>query len=117
MYTETQQALRNSLWNFMGAMLTASVHEENRKKENVTALISEELCKFCKIEEENKIDMKAAKPILKAAAWVLECKEKELLKLYEEAPDVAKEAINNNIDKINYLYKELNDYIDKITIK
>ena len=48
MYTETQDALRNSLWNFFGSILNASILEESRTKENVTALVSEELCKFCK---------------------------------------------------------------------
>ena len=35
MYTDTQQALRNSLWNFMGSILTASALEEAQAKESV----------------------------------------------------------------------------------
>lgn len=99
MYTETQEALRNSLWNFMGSMLTASMYDDKKNKESVTALISEELCKFCKNEDETTIDMDAAKPILKAAVWLLNAKETELYNLMEKAPEVAKVDIELNICK------------------
>ena len=114
MYTETQEALRNSLWNFMGSMLTASLHEENRAKESVTALISEELCKFVKNKDEISVDMVAAKPILKAAVWILEAKVTELNNTLTDAPDIAKTAIYNNIENVKSLSTELNEFIDKI---
>lgn len=114
MYTETQEALRNSLWNFMGSMLTASIHEENRAKESVTALMSEELCKFIKNEDETSVDMIAAKPILKAAAWILESRITELNNTLINAPEVAHQAINNNIENIKALQTNLNDFITKI---
>lgn len=114
MYTETQEALRNSLWNFMGSMLTASIHEENKAKESVTALISEELCKFVKNEDDISIDMTAAKPILKAAVWVLEAKTTELNNTLNTAPDIAKPAICSNIENVKSLSVELNEFISKI---
>lgn len=114
MYTDTQEALRNSLWNFMGSILTASIHEENKAKESVTALMSEELCKFIKNEDETSIDMVAAKPILKAAIWILDSKVVELQNTLKEAPQVAHIAIYNNIAQVQDLRKSLDIFIDKI---
>ena len=74
MYTETQDALRNSLWNFFGSILNASILEESRTKENVTALVSEELCKFCKNEDETSVDKVAISAIDKNIADVTNLK-------------------------------------------
>lgn len=114
MYTETQDALRNSLWNFFGSILNASILEESRIKENVTALVSEELCKFCKNEDETSIDMVAAKPILKAASWVLDAKLKELYKTLEIAPAVAYDTINKNIENVHNIKTQLDVFINNI---
>ena len=114
MYTDTQEALRNSLWNFMGSMLTASIHEEKRAKESVTALISEELCKFVKNQDEVSVDMVAAKPILKSAVWILNAKITELNNTLDTAPEAAKEVIQINIENINEIISLLNNFIDKI---
>ena len=114
MYTETQEALRNSLWNFMGSILTASIHEQNKAKESVTALMSEELCKFVKNEDETSIDMVAAKPILKAAIWILDAKIVELTNVLDAAPEVAHPAIIKNITDVQRLSDDLTDFIDKL---
>lgn len=114
MYTETQDALRNSLWNFFGSILNASILEESRTKENVTALVSEELCKFCKNEDETSIDMVAAKPILKAAIWILDAKIVELTNVLDTAPEVAHPAIIKNITDVQRLSDDLTDFIDKL---
>lgn len=114
MYTETQDALRNSLWNFFGSILNASILEESRTKENVTALVSEELCKFCKNEDETSIDMVAAKPILKAAIWILDAKIVELTNVLDTAPEVAHPAIIKNITDVQCLSDDLTDFIDKL---
>lgn len=114
MYTETQDALRNSLWNFFGSILNASILEENRTKENVTALVSEELCKFCKNEDGTSIDMVAAKPILKATIWILDAKIVELNKTLENAPKVAISAITQNIANVQDLKDALSNFIDRI---
>lgn len=109
MYTETQQSIRNSLWNFMGSIMTASMFDdESKKKENVTALISEELCKFTKCEE-NKIDMQAAKPILKSAIWVLEARKIELNSIPFET-----NAVNKTVDELDTLIASLKAYVDRI---
>lgn len=114
MYTETQDALRNSLWNFFGSILNASILEESRTKENVAALVSEELCKFCKNEDETSIDMVAAKPILKAAIWILDAKIIELTNVLDAAPEVAHPAIIKNITDVQRLSDDLTDFIDKL---
>ena len=114
MYTDTQQAIRNSLWNFMGSLLTASSLEGVHAKESVIALMSEEMCKFVKQEDNESIDMVAAKPLLKATSWILDAKLKELYKTLDEAPKVAHEAIINNINNINNIKIEIDLLIDNI---
>lgn len=108
MYTDTQQAIRNSLWNFMGSLLTASMYEDKRNKESVTAVFSEELCKFCK-DENDKIDILAAKPILKSSIWVLQNRKAEI-----ESLPVKSEAINNTIEELDNLIASLDMYVNKI---
>lgn len=115
MYTETQEALRNSLWNFMGSILSASVYEEKKRKENVTALMCEELCKFCKKEDEVSIDMQASKPILKAAIWVLEARKLEMQKSRNELDvDAMITPMDKAIDELSNLINTLNQYIEKL---
>lgn len=114
MYTDTQQALRNSLWNFMGSILTASALEEAQAKESVMALMSEEMCKFVKNENETSIDMVAAKPILKAAIWILDSKIIELNNILDTAPEVAHSAIIKNITDVQHLSDDLTDFISRI---
>ena len=115
MYTETQEALRNSLWNFMGSILSASIIEDKRKKENVTALMCEELCKFCKTEDETSVDMQAVKPILKAAVWVLEARKLEMIKSRCDIDvDAMITPMEKAIDELSNLIDALNHYIVKL---
>lgn len=115
MYTETQEALRNSLWNFMGSILSASIYEEKKKKENVTALICEELCKFCKKEDEVSVDMQACKPILKAAVWVLEARKLEMEKSKNALDvDAMITSMDRAINDLSDLINTLNKYIEKL---
>lgn len=115
MYTETQEALRNSLWNFMGSIMTASILEDKRKKENVTALVSEELCKFCKTEDETSVDIQAAKPILKAAIWVLEARKLEMEKSRDHlSVDAVMTPMDFAIKDLSDLASALNSYIEKL---
>lgn len=107
MYTDTQQSIRNSLWNFMGSIMNASASDEI-KKQNVTALMSEEMCKFCKIDE-SKLDMSVAKPILKSAVWILEARKLEMSSI-----SIKTEAINNAIEELSNLIASLNSYIERI---
>lgn len=114
MYTDTQNTIRNTLWNFIGALYTNSAYDDNKKKkENVTALITEELCKFCK-EDENKIDLNAAKPIFKSSIWLLKAKKTELLKDIDEHNIVTTDAISSSIKELDMLIEALETYIARI---
>lgn len=116
MYTDTQQALRNSLWNFMGSLLANSAYENDKAKESVTALVSEELCKFCKNEDEVTVNMGASKPILKATTWILQARIQEMKterdKLKENSP--AYEYLSQGIDDLTSLFDSLENFISKI---
>lgn len=104
MYTDTQQAIRNTLWNFMGSIMDASGYDNENKKQTVTALMSEELCRFCKNDDEKTIDINTAKPILKAAKWVLESKLMEA----KFSNDI------NSIKELSLLIASFDSYINKL---
>lgn len=104
MYTDTQQAIRNTLWNFMGSIMDASGYDSENKKQTVTALMSEELCRFCKNDDEKTIDINTAKPILKAAKWVLESKLMEA-KFSNDT---------NSIKELSLLIASFDSYINKL---
>ena len=105
MYTDTQQAIRNTLWNFMGSIMDASGYDNENKKQTVTALMSEELCRFCKNDDEKTIDINTAKPILKAAKWVLESKLMEA-KFSNDT---------NSIKELSLLIASFDPYINKLS--
>ena len=104
MYTDTQQAIRNTLWNFMGSIMDASGYDNENKNQTVTALMSEELCRFCKNDDEKTIDINTAKPILKAAKWVLESK----LMAAKFSNDT------NSIKELSLLIASFDSYINKL---
>ena len=104
MYTDTQQAIRNTLWNFMGSIMDASGYDNENNKQTVTALMSEELCRFCKNDDEKTIDINTAKPILKAAKWVLESKLMEA-KFSNDT---------NSIKELSLLIASFDSYINKL---
>ena len=116
MYTDAQETIRNSLWNFMGNLLTASAFTETKAKESVTALMSEELCKFCKNEDETTVDMVASKPLLKSAVWILEARLNEVKaersKLDEGTP--AYEYLTKGIEDMSNLIASLNSFISNL---
>lgn len=116
MYTDTQQALRNSLWNFMGSLLANSAFENDKAKESVTALVSEELCKFCKNEDEVTVNMGACKPILKSTSWILQARIQEMKterdKLEQNSP--AYEYLNQGVEDLTALYDSLENFISKL---
>ena len=99
----------NELEKYYTEMAFLEIYDEiSKKKENVTALMSEELCKFVKADDKT-LDIKAAKPILKSALWILEARKLELKNI-----NVSNSAINSGIKEIDILIATLSKYIDKI---
>ena len=63
-YTNEQQAIRQSFANYLGALLSASAFEGDTQKENVIALLCEELCKYVCDNEDNKVMCQSYVPSL-----------------------------------------------------
>lgn len=99
-YTNQQEAIRQSFANYLGALVGASIFEGQIQKENVIALLCEELCKY--ICDDNTLDIKTAKPILDASLYILK-------KYLSEMISMANQANINIYDSKQY--KELNDLI------
>jgi hypothetical protein len=108
-YSNNQQAIRVALWNFMGALLNSSIYEGEQGKQTVVALVSEELSKLCKNEDES-INMVVAKPILKNAEWVLEARSKEITKTVGELSMKPGE----NFNTASIVATALKGYIEKL---
>lgn len=72
MYNAQQEALRQGVWNYIGTIISSCDINMSAKdkKQLAIALISEELAKACKTDD-NTIDMYVAKPILKSTEWIL----------------------------------------------
>lgn len=102
-YTQEQETLRNAFWNFLGGLIASSPHQDQDKvKENVTALVLEEICKISKNEDET-LNIQAAKPILKAAEWVVSKRIEEVNLIgFEATEDVTqlKELLSKYVNKI-----------------
>lgn len=93
-------------------MTNSTYDDVSKKKENVTALMSEELCKFCKTDA-GMVDIKAAKPILKSAIWILEARKLEIKKANNNSP-LTLQAIDETIKELETLIASLQAYIDRI---
>lgn len=105
-YTNEQEAIRQSFANYLGALIGASIFEGQTQKENVIALLSEELTKYT-CNEDNTINISIAKPILKSSLWILnKYKEDMLIKANQASIN-----INNSEPFIN-----LNELINKLDI-
>lgn len=113
MYTGEQEQLRMSLNQFFGAILTNSKFEDpSLAKQSLIALVIEELLKFCKNEDET-IDMIAAKPILRGTHYALEQRKFNIEeKLTEEG--FSEDAIQDAIEDIHWIVSDLNKYISSL---
>ena len=80
-YTQEQEAIRQAIANFLGALLMNSMFTESEAKENVIAIFCEELTKYV---SDGGLDIQAAKPLLKSTLWVLEKRKEELNTSYKE---------------------------------
>lgn len=106
-YTQEQEAIRQAIANFLGALLTNSMFTESEAKENVIAIFCEELTKYV---SDGGLDIQAAKPLLKSTLWVLEKRKEELNTSYKEL-GLSDKPANSDLDQLIEL---LNNYINKL---
>ena len=110
MYSEMQDQLRLSLTQFFGAILSNSNFKNpNLKKQNLVALVIEELLKVC-INEDSSIDIIAAKPILKASSFLLESRCSEIQESMNKK-DIDEELIEDATADLKWIVQDLNKYI------
>ena len=64
-YTKEQEAIRQAFANFVGSLLVNSMYDGEEARENVLAILCEELVKYTKDENET-INTKTSRPILKS---------------------------------------------------
>lgn len=115
-YTKEQEAIRQSFANFLGALMTNSMYENELAKENAIAVLCEELVKYIQ-NENNTIDVQLSKPILKSSLWTLQKRKEDMLKDLEKINIEGIDVINNTSQytkDIDFLINSLNDYIKKI---
>lgn len=114
-YTNEQEAIRQSFANFLGALLNSSAYEKDEAKENVIALLCEELVKY--VQEEDAINLRASKPIFKSALWLFKKRKQELIMylndsdLYQNTDTTFTSQYTKDIDSLIEL---LDVYISKI---
>lgn len=86
-------------------------NKENREraKESVMAIFCEEMAKFVR-NEDDKIDLKAIKPILKLNEWILENRLAELknIKLESKSIKEAEKELKATINLLKEYRKKLN---------
>lgn len=115
MYTEQQEALRSALWNFIGAILSSSNYEGDKGKETVIALMSEELAKLCK-DEDDKVNMKIAKPILRNTEWLLNNRANDMIvaSVDDNTSEQTRKSLECAADEVSKLSNALKNYTDKL---
>lgn len=106
-YTQEQEAIRQAIANFLGALLMNSMFTESEAKENVIAIFCEELTKYV---SDGGLDIQAAKPLLKSTLWVIEKRKEELNTSYKEL-GLSDKPANSDLDQLIEL---LNNYINKL---
>lgn len=106
-YTQEQEAIRQAIANFLGALLINSMFKESEAKENVIAIFCEELVKYV---SDGGLDIQAAKPLLKSTLWILEKRREELNTSFNEL-GLSNIPANSDLDQLIEL---LNNYINKL---
>lgn len=118
MYTKEQLAIRetfrNELTQFMGAFITNCAYTESAAKENVAAIICEELVKYIQ-NEKGELDLQASKPVFKSIIWILNKRKQDVLKEKEELNNELLEAVLDEvIVKIDTIKEMLEKYTKSI---
>ena len=106
-YTQEQEAIRQAIANFLGALLMNSMFTKTEAKENVIAIFCEELVKYI---SDDGLDIQAAKPLLKSTLWILQKRKEELNISFNEL-GLDNIPVNSDLDQLIEL---LNNYINKL---
>ena len=92
-----QAKIRQGLIQYIGAFLTANDELTPKQSRQVmTASLAEEATKLCKDKDGKGYDMFVAKPILRAAAFLLEERKKEAMR--DAKVDNLQKIIEQNFD-------------------
>lgn len=113
MYTKEQEQLRISLNQFFGAILVNSNYSDpNLAKQSLIALTIEELLKFCKNEDQT-IDIVAAKPILRGAHYIIEQRECNIVDKLRST-SLSEEEIEEATADLEWIKNDLEKYISSL---
>lgn len=113
MYTDEQEQIRMSLHQFFGGIITSSnLEEPQMKRQSLIALVTEELCKFCKDDKE-QIDVVVAKPILRATEFILKQRCNNIVDNLRST-SLDEHEIEGMTNELNSLIKSLGKYINTI---
>lgn len=105
-YSNDQTQIRAGLVNYIGAMLSASIYDNDQaKKHNVVAILEEEAAKLCK-DNDGHFDMYASKPVLRLVAGIAK-QRVNLLSDLPKTPEVLKQ-----IETYKFISNELNEIVE-----
>lgn len=114
-YTSKQEAIRQSFANYLGALISASAFEGELQKENVIALLCEELCKYACDNADNKVDINCANPIFQATLYLLKRYKQDMI---NDAKEIELNIEDSQpIIEINEIINMLDQYILNISTK
>lgn len=114
-YTSKQEAIRQSFANYLGALISASAFEGELQKENVIALLCEELCKYTCDNADNKVDINCANPIFQATLYLLKRYKQDMI---NDAKEIELNIEDSQpIIEINEIINMLDQYILNISTK
>lgn len=106
--------IRAGLVQYIGAMLDNTIYKDNAAKQIVCASLLEEAINVCTITDENnvtKINLFAAKPILRAAIIILKQRKSD----YDEYLNTVKDVeMQNQIKNVTLVLDESIKLIDNI---
>lgn len=106
--------IRAGLVQYIGAMLDNTIYKDNAAKQIVCASLLEEAINVCTITDENnvtKINLFAAKPILRAAIIILKQRKSD----YDEYLNTVKDIeMQNQIKNVTLVLDESIKLIDNI---
>lgn len=80
MYSNDQTQIRAGMVNYIGALINSSPFEGRAAKQNVVAVMTEEILKLAKGEDQT-VDLYVLKPMIKGMVFIINQRVNELSKL------------------------------------